>query len=277
MNAERLLAQYEQIADAPDAIGRLRRFILDLAVRGKLVPQDPRDEPAVELLKHIAAEKARFVKSGEIKKEKAFPVIVPDEAPFPLPLGWVWTRVRSVTSGRGQMVPYQDFTYIDVTAINKEVGRIEDAKVTSAAEAPSRARKIVREGDVLYSCVRPNLLNIAIVDTEIVPSPIASTAFAVLNGFGMVVPRYQWIVLRSPFFVVCVEEKMRGQAYPAINDSDFSLLPFPLPPLAEQQRIVAAVDELMTMCDQLEANLTDTAATRRRLLDALLAEALEQD
>ena len=71
MNAERLLAHYEQIADAPDAIARLRRFILDLAVRGKLVPQDPNDEPASELLKRIAKEKARLVKAGEIRKPKA--------------------------------------------------------------------------------------------------------------------------------------------------------------------------------------------------------------
>ena len=69
MNAERLLAHYEQIADAPDAIARLRRFMLDLAVRGKLVPQDPNDEPASELLKRIAKEKARLVKAGEIRKD----------------------------------------------------------------------------------------------------------------------------------------------------------------------------------------------------------------
>ena len=71
MNAERLLAHYERIADAPDAIARLRRFILDLAVRGKLVPQDPNDEPASELLKRIATEKARLVKAGEIRKRQA--------------------------------------------------------------------------------------------------------------------------------------------------------------------------------------------------------------
>jgi type I restriction enzyme S subunit len=79
MNAERLLKHYERIADAPDAIARLRRFILDLAVRGKLVPPDPKDEPAAELLKRIAAEKARLVKTGEIRKEKPLPDIEPTE------------------------------------------------------------------------------------------------------------------------------------------------------------------------------------------------------
>ncbi len=277
MNAQRLLAHYERIADAPDAVGRLRRLILDLAVRGKLVPQDPRDEPAAELLKRIAVEKARLVKAGEIRKEKPLPEIEPDKAPFPIPHRWQWGRVRQVTSDRGQMVPNQSFTYIDVTAINKEAGRIEGAKAISAAEAPSRARKIVRKGDVLYSCVRPYLLNIAIVEGEFSPPAIASTAFAVLNSFSLVVPRYQWIVLRSPFFVVCVDEKMRGQAYPAINDSDFSLLPFPLPPLAEQHRIVAKVDELMALCDRLEAARTDREKRRDRLTSAALTRLNEPD
>src|SRR6185436_9596148 len=113
MKAERLLAHYEKIADAPDAISRLRRFILDLAVRGKLVPQDPYDEPASELLKRITAEKARLVKAGEIRKEKSLPNIEPEELPFNVPRSWEWARIRKVTSDRGQMVPDQDFTYID--------------------------------------------------------------------------------------------------------------------------------------------------------------------
>lgn len=271
MNAERLLAQYARIADAPDAIARLRRFILDLAVRGKLVEQDPNDEPAAVLLVRIAAEKARLVKAGEIRKTKSLPDVEPEEIPFDAPRSWEWVRIRKVTSDRGQTKPDKNFTYIDVTAINKKVGCIEDAKVTSASEAPSRARKIVRKGDVLYSCVRPYLLNIAIVETEISPTPIASTAFAVLNGFELVLPRYQWIVLRSPFLVACVEEKMRGQAYPAINDSDFSLLPFPLPPLAEQHRIVAKVGELMALCDRLAAARREREAVRDRLAAASLA------
>ena len=277
MNADRLLAHYERIADAPDAIARLRRFILDLAVRGKLAEQDPNDEPASELLRQIAAEKVRLVKAGKIKKGKPLPDIGLGEVPFDTPRGWEWVRIRNVMGDRGQMIPDRDFTYIDVTAINKEVGCIENAKVTSASKAPSRARKIVRMGDVLYSCVRPYLLNIAIVESKISPSPIASTAFAVLNGFGLVLPRYQWIVLRSPFMVAGVEEKMRGQAYPAINDSDFAILPFPLPPLAEQHRIVAKVDELMAFCDRLEKARIEREATRDRMTTASLIRLNDPD
>ena len=92
MNADRLLAYYERTADVPDAIARLRRFILKLAVRGKLVEQDSNDEPASELLKRIAAEKARLVKAGEIKKAVVDPIDLND-APFPVPLDWTWSTV----------------------------------------------------------------------------------------------------------------------------------------------------------------------------------------
>ena len=111
----RLLALFARLGEARDAIPRLRRFVLDLAVRGKLVAQDPEDEPASELLKRIAAEKARLVKAGEIRKPRAFPPV--DEPPFPLPASWRWVRIREVTSDRGQQVPQAAFTYIDVTSI----------------------------------------------------------------------------------------------------------------------------------------------------------------
>lgn len=269
MNAEQLLAHYDRIADAPDAIARLRRVILDLAVRGKLVPHDANDEPASELLKRIAKEKARLANAGEIRTPKALPEV--DDLPFDLPPSWRWTRMREIASDRGQEIPKAQFTYIDVTAIDKEVGVVADPKVLKASEAPSRARKITRKGDVIYSCVRPYLLNVAVIEADFDPKPIASTAFAVLNGHGLVLPRYLWIVLRSPFMVECVEANQRGQAYPAIKDADFAVLPFPLAPLAEQRRIVAKVDELMALCDQLEAARTEREATRDRLAAASLA------
>ena len=97
MNAEHLLTHFDRIADAPDAIPRLRRFILDLAVRGKLVPQDPNDEPASELLKRIAAEKARLVKTGEIRNPKQVLVIDAGECFFSAPRGWEWKRLSEIS------------------------------------------------------------------------------------------------------------------------------------------------------------------------------------
>lgn len=272
MDAEQLLEHFDRVAEAPGSIAALRRFILDLAVRGKLVDQDPNDEPASELLKRIQVEKARLVKEGILKKGKQFLDVEKNEVNFNIPTNWRWVRIRQVTSDRGQTIPKSDFTYIDVTAINKELGYIADAKTLSASEAPSRARKLVQKNDVIYSCVRPYLLNIAIVDAEIIPPPIASTAFAILYGFDLVLPKYLWITLRSPFMIENVESKMRGQAYPAINDADFAFLPMPLPPLAEQHRIVAKVDELMDLCDRLEA----AQKNRENLRDRLVAASLHQ-
>ena len=96
MNADRLLALYEQVAEAPDAIARLRRFVLDLAVRGKLVEQDPADEPASELLSRIALEKARLVKTKAIRKPRPVSPFEPDDLPFPAPLGWAWTQIAEL-------------------------------------------------------------------------------------------------------------------------------------------------------------------------------------
>ncbi len=95
MTADRLLAHFERIADAPAAAPRLRRFILDLAVRGKLVEQDPKDEPASELLKRIEAEKARLVKAGEIRKPKTLPPIQSRDIPVESTSGWIWTRLAA--------------------------------------------------------------------------------------------------------------------------------------------------------------------------------------
>jgi type I restriction enzyme, S subunit len=269
VNPDALLRHFARVTDRPGAIRRLRALILDLAVRGKLVPQDASDGDASSLLDRISVEKARLHQAGELQRIKDFPVV--DRPPFSIPPSWSWVRIREVATDRGQAIPEAPFTYIDVTAIDKERGVVREPKVLASKDAPSRARKIARRGDVLYSCVRPYLLNVAVIDVEYEPAPIVSTAFAVLNGMGLVLPQYIWVVLRSPPLVVAVEQAMRGQAYPAINDSDFGMLPFPLPPLAEQRRVVAKVDELMVLCDRLEAARAEREAVRDRLTAASLA------
>ena len=96
MNPAQLLAHFDRISDASDAIPRLRRFILDLAVRGKLVEQDAHDEPASGLLEHIQSEKARLVKTGEIKQRKPLPPLAEDELPFRVPTDWCWSRLAEI-------------------------------------------------------------------------------------------------------------------------------------------------------------------------------------
>ena len=258
-------------------IKKLRELILELAVRGLLVPQDPNDEPASVLLEKIAAEKEQLIKDGKIKKQKALPEISEDEKPFELPNGWEWTRIPAVGHDWGQVKPDQAFTYIDVGSINKELGLVQSPSILSEENAPSRARKIVKEGTVIYSTIRPYLLNIAVINSEINPMPIASTAFAIIHPYSGISSSFIYRYLRSPIFINYVESVQTGVAYPAINEKQFSLGLFPLPPEAEQHRIVAKVDELMTLCDQLEQQTESSLTAHQTLVETLLNTLLNAD
>ncbi len=251
-------------------IKKLRELILDLAVRGLLVPQDPKDEPASVLLERIAKEKARLVKEKKIKRQKVLPEIAEEEKPFGLPEGWGWSRLRDIGHDLGQQTPENDFTYIDVGAINKELGLISEPSILSSSDAPSRARKNVKNGTVIYSTVRPYLLNIAVIENEYKPSPIASTAFAIIHPLTGVIERYIYRYLRSPIFINYVESCQTGIAYPAINDKQFFSGIIPLPPTAEQHRIVKKVDELMQLCDQLEQRSENQTEAHQTLVKTLL-------
>lgn len=251
-------------------IERLRALVLDLAVRGKLVPQDPADEPAADLLRRVKAERAKLIKNKKIGKGKSLPT-VSDTPPFDIPESWEWTQLSEVGHDWGQREPDSDFTYIDVSAIDQSAGAIRSPSIVAAKGAPSRARKIVRNGTIIYSTVRPYLLNIAIIDQEFAPEPIASTAFAIIHPFTGIEARFFYRYLRSPAFVTYVESCQTGIAYPAINDRQFFSAWCPLPPSNEQRRIVAKVDELMALCDALERESTDALAAHQTLVETLLA------
>lgn len=251
-------------------IKKLRELILELAVHGKLVPQDPNDEPASELLKHIAAEKAELVKQGKIKKPKPLPEISEEEKPFELPAGWEWIKISEIGHDWGQKTPDEDFTYIDVGSINKEYGIIEEPSILSAKDAPSRARKIVQKGTVIYSTVRPYLLNIAIIESAFSPEPIASTAFAIIHPYTAMNANFIYYYLRSPVFINYVESCQTGVAYPAINDKQFFSGIIAVPPSSEQARITKKIKELMSLCDQLEQHSLTSLDTHQQLVETLL-------
>jgi len=273
--AELLEKHFDTAFAAPNGVKKLRELILTLAMQGKLVPQDPNEQPASELLQEIESEKQRLVKEGKIKKPKPLPPVTKEEKPYALPQGWEWVRLRDICHDWGQRIPNSRFTYIDVSAIDNKSGRIAEAQIIGASDAPSRARKIVHPGDVVYSTVRPYLLNVAIIEREYEPEPIASTAFAVLHSYNGVLNRFVFRYLRSPIFISYVERTQKGVAYPAINDGDFFLGLFPLPPSDEQHRIVAKIDELMARCDEVEklrtaqqgARLTVHATAIKQLLN----------
>ena len=229
---------------------QLRRSLLQYAVEGKLVEQRPGEGTAGELLAEIAAERERLIREGKMKRSKPLAPVSPDEVPFEIPESWEWVRLGDVVYNFGQKNPDTPFTYIDVASIDNVNGCLTDnLLVLPPADAPSRARKIVKKGCVLYATIRPYLLNICIIDQDFSHEPIASTAFAVLNPFSGLLNQYLYYVLRSSVFIDYVNDQMTGMAYPAINDEKLYSGYIPLPPLAEQCRIVARLEELMPLID----------------------------
>ena len=244
---------------------QLKNSILQMAVQGKLVPQDPNDEPASVLLERIRAEKERLIKEKKIKREKNPSVIfkgadntpyekigdevrsLADEVPFDIPDSWEWVRLGSIVYNRGQITPNTDFCYIDIGSIDNKKQKLNPTDTVIAPDkAPSRARKLVDKGDVLYSTVRPYLHNMCIVDRDFSCIPIASTGFAVLTCHAELCNKFLFYYMMSPDFDAYANntDNAKGVAYPAINDDRLYKALIPIPPLGEQFRIVSAIESV---------------------------------
>lgn len=234
----------------------LKNSILQLAIQGKLVPQRPEEGNAEELYKQIQAEKQKLIKEGKIKKEKPLPPITDNEKPFEIPASWKWVRLKEIVYNHGQITPLTKFSYIDIGSIDNIKNRLNnDDNILEPKNAPSRARKIVKIGDILYSTVRPYLHNICIIDRNFKYVPIASTGFAVMSCYSGVYNKYLFHYLLSPAFDSYANnnKNSKGVAYPAINDTRLYIGIVPLPPLAEQKRIVAKIEELLPYVERYEA------------------------
>ena len=280
MNADRLLGHYERIADAPDAIARLRRFILDLAVRGKLVPQDPHDEPAAELVKRIAVEKARLVKSGEIKKPKALPEMLDDEPPFLLPPKWRWSQIAELGIINPRNNASEDLTasFVPMPMIPAEYGLENQHQPRPWAEI-KKGYTHFAEGDVGLAKITPCFENgKSTVFRELTGGLGSGTTELHIVRPLFVNPDYIIVFLKCPHFIGTGIPRMTGTAgQKRVPIEYFANSPLPLPPLAEQHRIVAKVDELMGLCDRLEAARTEREATRDRLAAASLIRLNDPD
>ena len=246
---------------------QLKNSILQMAVQGKLVPQDPNDEPASVLLERIRAEKEQLIKEGKIKKEKNpsvifrgadnlpyekvgknEPVCIADEVPFDIPESWEWVRLKTLTYNHGQKKPTSEFCYIDIGSIdNKHQKLNEQETIVVPEKAASRARKIVNEGDILYSTVRPYLHNMCIINREFSREAIASTGFAVLKCCADYSNEFLFYYLMSPDFDSYANDtaNSKGVAYPAINDERLSMALVPIPPVSEQRRILKQLLEIL--------------------------------
>ena len=223
--------------DLQTAIKQAKNKILDFAIRGKLVSQDPNDEPAVELLKRINPE---FTPCDNGHSRK-------------LPQNWCWAKGMFIFSPMKSVQPTgETFQYIDIDSIDNVRQTVKETKVIKSSNAPSRASRYTQKGDVVFSMVRPYLRNIAKVCFN---DCIASTGFYVCSPLDMLHPEFCYYLMISDYVVNGLNQFMKGDNSPSIKKRDIDNWLFPLPPFAEQQRIIAKIEELFSTLDNIQKAL----------------------
>lgn len=263
-----LVRHFDLIAQAPGGVARLRELILTLAVQGKLVPQDPSDEPAIELLKKIRTEKDRLIAEGKIKRDKPLAEISDEEKPFELPVSWEWCRLGAVTTygSSAKAATIKPETWVlDLEDVEKGTGKLLNKSRFSERPALSD-KNVFFAGDVLYGKLRPYLNKVLVADED----GICTTEIVPLRCYGPYEPGYFAIALRTPFFLEYVNALSYGMKMPRLGTEDARKALLPLPPLAEQSRIVTRVEELMQLCDALEASGQLEAQQHAQLVGTLL-------
>ena len=274
-----ITSNFAELYSVKENVAELRKTILQLAVMGKLVPQNPNDQPASELLKEIAAEKARLIKAGKLKPQKPLPPIKPEEIPFKVPSGWQIARFGSVTTEIatgpfGSMIHKSDYIKNGIPLINPSHminGEIvHDADVTVKDEKALELNSYrLHTGDIVMAR-RGEMGRCAVVKAN---------ANNWLCGTGSFVLRFINSINRQFIVQLLNSEKVRaylggnsvGTTMTNLNHGIVNNMVIFLPPLAEQKRIVARVDQLMALCDNLEQNITAAADSRTALLNALMA------
>ena len=224
--------------DLQTTIKQAKSKILDLAIHGKLVPQDPNDEPASELLKRINPKAEVTCDNGHKWK---------------LPQSWCWAKGRQIFLPMKSTKPHNDeFLYIDIDSIDNKRQIINKIKSIKTANAPSRASRYTQKGDVVFSMVRPYLRNIAKVSVD---GCIASTGFYVCSPIDDLNSEYCYYLMISDYVVTGLNQFMKGDNSPSINKSHIDEWLFPLSPFPEQQRIVQKIEKLFSLLDHIKKSL----------------------
>ena len=269
-NWARLAQYFDSLFTTQSSIDALKQTILQLAVMGKLVPQDPNDEPASALLERIAAEKARLIKEGKIKKEKPLPTISEEEKPFALPDGWEWVRFGLVVNFMSELVRPEEFLHLDQVApdsIEKGTGKLlfrRTVKESGVAGPNNRFYK----GQVLYSKIRPSLSKALIADFD----GLCSADMYPLEP--LIDTLYLLNVILSEVFLEQVRVAENRIKMPKLNIDSLSNIVIPLCPLAMMGRINSRIIDIVSICDQLSVRLQASQITQLHLAEALVEGAL---
>ena len=275
MTNDQFFQQFGHFIDAPNGIHKLRKLILQLAVGGKLVPQVPRDEPASVLLERIRVDKGNLVKDGIIRKQKTLPDIDKSELPFELPNSWEWIRVwdiaQMITSGSRDWAKYYSGSgSIFVTMGNLSRGsyqlRLDKIRYVNPPQDGEGSRTKLEENDLLIS-ITGDVGNLGLIPADFGEAYINQHT-CLLRFMSGCQNRFWPEYMRSPLATYQFNGPQRGIKN-SFRLGDVGEMIAPMPPLAEQHRIVAKVDELMALCDQLEAERNTRDTTHQRLIRAV--------
>jgi type I restriction enzyme S subunit len=271
---------FGELYSVKENVTELRKTILQLAVMGKLVPQDPTDRPASELLKAIELEKQRLVKEGKIKSFNPLPDIKTAEVPYTIPKGWMWVRLGSITRLQNgfafKSAEYTSHGIKLIRNVNISHGFVDHRDITYYPDSEGDKFKDfeLSKGDILISLDRPIIstgLKIAIVVEQDLPSLLVQRVGRVRSSLLKVKPLFLFNWFNSSLFVDRIAPG-RSNGIPHISTKEVEIMLFPLPPLLEQHRIVAKVDRLMELCDRLDQQIEAAKTKQTELLNALMAE-----
>ena len=273
---------FDILYSAPENIGKLRQAILQLAVMGKLVPQDANDEPAAVLLERIKKEKERLVKEGKIKKEKSLTEIIGDELEYNIPQQWAWSRLtdicKLITDGTHQTPNYTDTGRIFLSAQNVKPFRFmpEVHRFVSEADYQGyiKSRKPEFE-DILLTRVGAGIGEGAVIDQKLDFAIYVSIAL-IRPVKKFIDPYYLTIWLNSPSGThkSSINTYGKGVSQGNLNLGLIRKFIVSLPPYQEQKRIVSKVDKLMKLCDELETKLTQTQTESEKIINAAVKQLL---
>ncbi|WP_408901161.1 restriction endonuclease subunit S [Photobacterium piscicola] len=259
-------------------VKKLRELILELAVRGKLVPQDPSDEPASVLLERIAAEKAQLVRDKIIPRTKALPELLDSDIPNDLPTGWSIVRLGNLTSklGSGSTPRGGKTAYVEegVPFLRSQNIRNEGIKLDDIAYIPMETHQKMEKTKVLPNDVLLNITGASLGRSTIFPESLyeanVSQHVTIIRLIESKMSSFIHLGILSPMVQKLVWGRQVGMAIEGLSKKVLEMFEFPVPPLAEQHRIVAKVDELMTLCDQLEQQTEASIEAHQLLVSTLL-------
>ena len=278
-NWQRLSEHFDTLFTTTASIDTLKQTILQLAVMGKLVPQNPNDEPAAKLLERIAAEKAQLIKDKKIKKQKPLPELTDEEKPFELPNGWEWVTLSHIglfTGGKTPSKANSQYWNGDIPWVTPK-----DMKVEEIFDSEDHVTRLAIT-DGLAEIDPESLLFVARSGILRRKFPVAITKsvctvnqdLKVLSLIDKSIVDYILLMMKGFEAYILKNLTKMGTTVESLRFDDFSKHYFIIPPLEEQHRIVAKVDELMALCDQLKARLNDAQTTKLHLTDAIVEQAL---